>query len=137
MSVNYVGKRTEGGGFEVRCNGRLLRPRHDLFNHSPDGFAWGYGGSGPAQLALAILADHLTRVPADRQLARRLVARPGAEVPEMSDHNPDNDPDALAIIAHQSFKWAVVQAIPMVEGFSLSTEDVTKALGSMVARRYG
>jgi len=24
-------------------------------NHSPDGFAWGYGGSGPAQLALAIL----------------------------------------------------------------------------------
>ena len=24
-------------------------------NHSPDGFSWGYGGSGPAQLALAIL----------------------------------------------------------------------------------
>lgn len=23
--------------------------------HSPDGFAWGYSGSGPAQLALAIL----------------------------------------------------------------------------------
>lgn len=33
-----------------------LPPRHDLRNHSPDGFAWGYGGSGPAQLALAILA---------------------------------------------------------------------------------
>lgn len=25
--------------------------------HSPDGFAWGYGGSGPAELARAILAD--------------------------------------------------------------------------------
>lgn len=24
-------------------------------NHSPDGFEWSYGGSGPAQLALAIL----------------------------------------------------------------------------------
>lgn len=24
-------------------------------NHSPDGFNWGYGGSGPAQLALALL----------------------------------------------------------------------------------
>lgn len=24
-------------------------------NHSPDGFAWAYGGSGPSQLALAIL----------------------------------------------------------------------------------
>jgi len=36
-----------------------LPPRNDLFNHSPDGFHWGYAGSGPAQLALAILADHL------------------------------------------------------------------------------
>jgi hypothetical protein len=30
----------------------------DLWNHSPTGFEWGYCGSGPAQLALAILADH-------------------------------------------------------------------------------
>jgi len=34
-----------------------LDPRNDLANHSPSGFEWGYGGSGPAQLALAILAD--------------------------------------------------------------------------------
>ncbi len=33
------------------------RPSQKAFNHSPDGFAWGYGGSGPAQLALAILLD--------------------------------------------------------------------------------
>ncbi len=26
-----------------------------LVNHSPDGFNWGYGGSGPAQLSLALL----------------------------------------------------------------------------------
>lgn len=36
-----------------------LNPRLDLRNHSPTGFSWGYGGSGPAQLALAILADYL------------------------------------------------------------------------------
>lgn len=36
-----------------------LNPRLDLYNHSPTGFEWGYCGSGPAQLALAILADHL------------------------------------------------------------------------------
>lgn len=30
-------------------------PSQRLWNHSPDGFAWGYGGSGPAQLALALL----------------------------------------------------------------------------------
>ncbi len=26
-------------------------------NHSPDGFNWGYSGSGPAQLALALLLE--------------------------------------------------------------------------------
>lgn len=36
---------------------RDLPLRLDLRNHSPTGFEWGYGGSGPAQLALAILAD--------------------------------------------------------------------------------
>lgn len=30
-------------------------PSQRVFNHSPDGFSWGYGGSGPAQLALALL----------------------------------------------------------------------------------
>ena len=30
-------------------------PSQAIRNHSPDGFNWGYGGSGPAQLALAIL----------------------------------------------------------------------------------
>jgi hypothetical protein len=33
--------------------------RLDLCEHSPAGFAWGHGGSAPAQLALALLADHL------------------------------------------------------------------------------
>jgi hypothetical protein len=34
-----------------------LAPRNDLRNHSPQGFECGYQGSGPAQLALAMLAD--------------------------------------------------------------------------------
>lgn len=36
-----------------------LSPRRDIYDHSPDGFSWGYGGSGPAQLALALTADVL------------------------------------------------------------------------------
>lgn len=39
--------------------GRGLNPRLGLDNHSPTGFEWGYGGSGPAQTALALLADAL------------------------------------------------------------------------------
>ncbi len=33
----------------------------DIRNHSPTGFEWGYGGSGPAQLALALVADCMGR----------------------------------------------------------------------------
>jgi len=54
----YEGKR-EGYVAMVIANGLPLKPRLDLWNHSPTGFEWGYCGSGPAQLALALLADHL------------------------------------------------------------------------------
>jgi hypothetical protein len=54
----YIGRR-EGRVAEVSVDGRPLNPRLDLWNHSPTGFEWGYGGSGPAQLALALLADLL------------------------------------------------------------------------------
>ena len=47
--------------------GYPLNPRYDLRHHSPTGFEWGYGGSGPAQLALALLADAL----GDDEQARR------------------------------------------------------------------
>jgi hypothetical protein len=45
-----------------------LPMRLDLESHSPTGFAWGYAGSGPAQLALALIA-HVT---GDDDLAIRL-----------------------------------------------------------------
>ena len=51
----------EISGYEttVTVNGKPLPLRLDLLSLSPEGFAWGYKGNGPAQLALAILADHL------------------------------------------------------------------------------
>ena len=55
---SYHGRRTDDGVL-VTVDDRPLNPRWDLYNHSPNGFEWGYGGSGPAQLALAIVADHL------------------------------------------------------------------------------
>src|SRR5438046_10742054 len=54
----YEGCR-QGYAVDVTVNGRPLNPRLDLWNHSPTGFEWGYCGSGPAQLSLALLADHL------------------------------------------------------------------------------
>ena len=40
----------------VRVDDEPLDCRYDLLSASPSGFEWGYGGSGPAQLAIAILA---------------------------------------------------------------------------------
>jgi len=57
----YSGTRVEEAGpGDVRVDGRPLSPAPSqrVANHSPDGFNWGYGGSGPAQLALGILLDY-------------------------------------------------------------------------------
>ncbi len=43
----------QGGQMWTLTLGASLKLR----NHSPTGFEWGYAGSGPAQLALALLLD--------------------------------------------------------------------------------
>lgn len=57
--------------------GTVTRLKHEV-RHSPDGFSWGYGGSGPADLARSILADHLGYVPPPavyQEFKRHYVAR--------------------------------------------------------------
>ena len=54
----YVGGRSLAGA-QVTVDGAPLNPRFDLKRLSPTGFEWTYEGNGPAQLALALLADHL------------------------------------------------------------------------------
>ena len=58
----YLGRRVAGGVVVEVLEGNERRALgagagQALRNHSPDGFEWGYGGAGPAQLALAILLD--------------------------------------------------------------------------------
>lgn len=62
--------RTGAGRPIVTVYGKTIEPgrSQQLYNHSPDGFEFGYGGSGPAQLALAILLDYTN----DRKLALKL-----------------------------------------------------------------
>lgn len=56
-----------------------LDPRLDLRRHSPDGFEWGYCGSGPAQLALAVasavLGDDARALAVYQSLKRTVFAR--------------------------------------------------------------
>lgn len=54
----YRGGRSLDGAV-VMVDGARLDPRYDLRRLSATGFEWTYEGAGPAQLALALLADHL------------------------------------------------------------------------------
>jgi len=75
-----------------------------VVNHSPTGFCWGYCGSGPAQLALAILLDHFD---GDRERALSL---------------------------YQDFKFEVISKLPMDEDFVLTDEQVDKAVTKLTVK---
>jgi hypothetical protein len=139
-SVTYKGIRTlDGRGGEFRVVVELigprekaykypLKPRNDLFNHSPDGFAWGYEGSGPAQLALALLAHHLEKAP-DDVVPARLAAGVDAEEKVTTDE--------LAAKLHQRFKAAVVAGFKYDEGWELRSDDISRKLRELAGRRVG
>lgn len=66
LETRYWGKRVSEGGPQPVFKQLLpdgettqLSPKasQKLRNHSPDGFQWGYLGSGPSQLSLALLLD--------------------------------------------------------------------------------
>lgn len=64
--VRYQGVRDDNGIATVWITTEsgvhgTLPLRLDLANHSPTGFEWGYSGSGPRQLALALLAHSTGR----------------------------------------------------------------------------
>lgn len=61
MMATYTGIRTKDGGSVVVWWDDQARPLKHIRRHSPDGFEWGYGGSGPSDLALSILTDYFRR----------------------------------------------------------------------------
>lgn len=74
-----------------------IRPDRSLkvMNHSPTGFEWGYGGSGPSQSALAILLE-LTD---DTQLSLSLYHQFKSEVVANMPH------DEWAINVERTMEW--------------------------------
>ena len=66
---NYHGERTEEGTrvwwVDDADGSTGVLPHHVL--HSPDGFEWGYSGSGPADLARSLLWDVLGVAPETAQ----------------------------------------------------------------------
>lgn len=61
----YTITRNNDGHVIARVDGR---PLTHVIRHSPTGVEFGYGGSGPADLALSILADHFGENPSDEDV---------------------------------------------------------------------
>jgi len=98
----YAGRhKAQGVLVTVTRSGRTERLDlcSDLRNNSPTGFAWGYNGNGPAQLALAMLTDYFG-------------ANPGGK--------------ALAEALYQPFKCSVIVALPAC--WKMNFEEVGIAL---------
>jgi len=87
----------------VEHDGKFINPDYSLrvINHSPTGFCWGYNGSGPAQLALAILLEHFG---GDQVRAKSL---------------------------YQDFKSNVIANLPMDSDFELTDEQVESAISKI------
>ncbi len=83
--------------------------------HSPDGFEWGYGGSGPADLALAILVDLLEEDP--KKVLPYALAGKG-------------EPSA-AVHAHQRFKDKFIVGLPR-SSWKLTEEELKKWYYSVI-----
>jgi hypothetical protein len=104
----YRGRR-EGYAVIVTVDGRRLNPRFDLWNHSPTGFEWGYVGSGPAQLALAILADHFFDEEQALNLYQRFKCAVIAELPHRGWTLTSDQIDAVlrSLVEHESLQEGV------------------------------
>jgi len=71
FNAKYFGKKQEIGGCSVYVQDekKNITPLKHIERHSPDGFQWGYYGSGPADLALSILHDFCKRYDMNPTLA--------------------------------------------------------------------
>jgi hypothetical protein len=98
--------------FVVDDEGRRSRLPHVAY-HSPTGFSWGYGGSGPADLALSILAHHLGVTPTQANPNRTAW-----------HYYADDHPARLAFRLHQPFKWDIVARFEVGDPWVLTTEEV-------------
>lgn len=89
-----------------------IRPLRHFVRHSPGGFAWGYQGSGPAELARCILLDHFGITPSDDSW----------------------EGDGLPV-SYQAFKRDVVARQSQSEPWSITDEEIEQWVASQVRHR--
>ena len=82
----------------------MLNPRFDLRRHSPTGFGWGYCGSGPAQLALALLAAELGDDESAQEHYQEYKREVLAVLPQSADHQLSGESIRRWMLSH-NYPW--------------------------------
>lgn len=96
MNKQYSATRTGGRARIEVAGGGKRNPLKHIVRHSPDGFEWGYGGSGPSDTALSIMMDYFGGWP---------------------------DGSRKATKNYQQFKWEFIANAPQ-EGFVITTKQI-------------
>lgn len=121
----YQGVRDEQG-CHVTVDGAPLHKWLELWNHSPTGFEWSYLGSGPAQLGLAILADHFDL--ASQSCTCRDLQNTKKKYEHLHDLEcPLGQVRERVIKNYQRFKAQVISRLPE-KSWQLTSGDVRIAL---------
>lgn len=126
------------------------RPLRHVCRHSPDGFEWGYGGSGPADLARSILVEimgkaALCEVCEGSSWLRYAADETEADRPATPEEIAAGDrgenvsrcyacDGGIVGLPYQSFKSAFVARFPM-EGFVLPAAEVEAWLADYMRER--
>ena len=97
---NYIGDRTIDG-IAVTVDGQPLSPYYDQLKLTEHGFEWSYEGPEPAQLAFALLYDHLGDAAVARQLHKALMERVVANFDNEWELTSDDLDDAVRVLRGQ------------------------------------
>lgn len=90
-----------------------VRPLAHHVRHSPDGFSWGYAGSGPSELARCILLDHFN-LPG------------GTDADWESPRLP---------VSYQRFKFDVIARLAPDQPWSISSQEIGEWVAHQQAKR--
>jgi hypothetical protein len=117
-------------------DGQVLGQLRHVVKHSPTGYSWGYGGSGPADLARSLLIDALgpdVRCTACGGSGRMVYDEDAdSDVP----YDPERHDPELAfpcgcegglrtdLLRYQEFKWAFVAGWSDTRGWSITRSQI-------------
>ena len=93
----YIGDRTIDG-ISVTVDGQPLSPYYDQLKLTEHGFEWSYEGPEPAQLAFALLYDHLGDAAMAKQLHQALMERVVANFDNEWELTSDDLDDAIRVL---------------------------------------